>query len=210
MQKKTDSAETRTLPFARNIFYSSDAAKIHCALLGNSLILEKQDNLGSKCMNERRRIITRYMMDGIISTWIPDAVCNGAVYYLMNRNSGKSLFGFWIGGTITAFILALICGACLIAPIDKKIKSMAIPKNLFTKENCMVARIMPKKTFGQLLVTAALVTFVFVFVSGLLPLACGFAHRNIPVVTGTIMHGIQCGFMGLMTAYLMLVGRCMK
>ena len=161
-------------------------------------------------MEERRKIKLNYLKGNIISTWLPNAVANGAVYYFLNRNSNKSIIGFWIGGIITAFILAFICAGCSMAPLDKKIKDQVIPKDLFKRDNSIFARFMPSQTYLQLLYIAMIVTVVFTVVSGILPLACGYYNRSIPVIAGTILHSIQCGFMGLLTVYLLLIARCLK
>lgn len=146
----------------------------------------------------------------IITTLIPNALANGVVYYFMNRNNEKTAFDFWLGGTITAFVLALICGICVIPTINKKIKDGKLSVETYTKDNHIIGHIMPNNTFLQLLLIAVLVTIIFTFVSGGIPVIAGYSATAIPVVTGTILHGIQCGFMGVTTLYFVMIGCCVK
>lgn len=152
--------------------------------------------------------IRAYLKESILTIWIPNALANGTVYYFMNRHIEKSALDFWIGGTITAFILAIICGACAIPTIEKKLREGKLHAESYTRQNHIIGRFMPKKTGRQLLFIALLVTIVFTFVSGALPLIFGFLSTDIPIKTGTLLHSIQCGFMGLLTVYLTMIGRC--
>lgn len=149
-----------------------------------------------------------YLRDNFVNAWIPNALANGLIYYLLKKNASTKIIDFWIGGTITAFILALICGSCNISTIDKKIKSGKLKPELFVRKNHIIQRLMPDKTVSQLFFIAFVVTVVFTFVSAALPFVCvrDFS-ASIPVLPGSIVHGIQCGFMGLLTVHFAVLGR---
>ncbi len=150
-----------------------------------------------------------YMKSQLITCASTNFLFNGLCYYFLSGGKEKSAVEFCINGTITAFILALICGAIGALTVDAKCKKGALPLGTYTWESNMIVSKFPKKgKLGQTVAAAIMVTIKFVFICAGVPVLVGCAGKTIPVLEGAILHGICAGAMAMFTMYYMLVARC--
>ena len=160
-------------------------------------------------MSEKVQARNKFMKAMLLTNATTNFVANGGCYYLLSGGVEKDALGFCINGTITAFILALICGAFAVMTVDGKCKKGEFPIDNYTWGNHMIVDHFPKKSkFGQVFWGSVLVTIEFLFISAGIPVLLGYAGGTIPVVVGAIAHGVQAGAMAMTINYYMMVARC--
>ncbi len=160
-------------------------------------------------MSEKVQARTKFMKAMVLTNATTNFIFNGGFYYGLSHGVEKDALGFCINATITAFVLALICGGLGILTIDSKCKKGSLPIGTYRWGEHMLVDHFPKKSkAGQLVVGSLWVTIIFLFISAGVPVLIGCVGKTIPVVTGAICHGILAGCMALLINYFMMVCRC--
>ena len=191
----------------RLIFPDHSGSPNICSTL--SIFKEVEKMKGQKNMGEKSKARASFMKAMVLTNATTNFAANGACYYFLSGGVEKDAVGFCINGTITAFILSLICGAFAVMTVDGKCKKGEFPvDNYVWGEHMLVDHFPRKSRFGQVLYGSVLVTIEFLFVSAGIPVLLGCAGGTIPVVTGAVVHGIQAGCMALTINYYMMVARC--
>lgn len=149
-----------------------------------------------------------YLKSAFISCGLTNCIFNALCYYFMHRSAEPmDAAGFVINACVTAFILSLISAAAGVPTVHGKYKKGKIPPLTYTRDTYLLMKFFPRGAKGQVFATAVVVTLIFIFVSSGLVILTGYAAKPIPVIPGTIIHGIQTGLMGTANMYFICVAR---
>ena len=140
--------------------------------------------------------------------FLTNFVCNGLAYYLLSRNTVKTLSGFAFNALCTAFILSLICCPCAQLMANGMEKKGQLTAHTYDRNDHMLIHFFPKGRLGQTIAAAVLITIVFGTLECGVAVLAGFGAANeVPLIPGTIIHGFCAGLMGLANMYIGYVGR---
>ncbi len=140
--------------------------------------------------------------------FVTNALANGICFYFLSHGEGRAMADFGFNAMATAFILSLICFPCAQLMANGMDKRGELDAHTYDRDDHLLIHFFPKGRLAQTLIAAILITIVFGPLESGIAVIAGFAAGNlVPLVPGTIIHGVCAGLMGLANMYLGYVGR---